>query len=289
MSTPTRYVDLEDGRRLAWTEYGTPGGRPVLFFHGGNDSRLAGRMLDQAARNGDVRLVCVDRPGFGGSTYQAGRRFTDWPSDVVALADDLGLGGFAVLGHSGGGPHALACAAAARERVTAAATVSSVAPPAASNSGLHPAFRMVNLLMLSRRLYTPMARSQLKQMRNSTDRWLGMWGRMQPADGELFERRPEIRDEIVEEMDEGARPGIDGIVLEASLYHRDWGFDLGSITAATRVWHGGRDRQAALAWAEYLAGSIPGATMTVAVRSGHFSTLIDHATDILEGLADPRA
>jgi len=282
----TSHVDLADGRRLAWSEYGEPGGRPVLFFHGGNDSRLAGALIAQAAQRRGVRLICVDRPGFGESTFQAGRRLTDWPDDVLAVADDLGLERFAVLGHSGGGPHALACAAGASGRVTAVATVSSVAPPGASNAGLHPAFRVVNVLMSSRRLYAPMARSQLKQMRNSTDRWLKMWGRMQPADGELFDRQPQVRDDVVAEMEEGARQGVDGIVLEAALYHRDWGFDLAAISAPTWVWHGARDRQAAVAWAEYLAETIPGARLTLATDSGHFSTLVEYADDILAGLAE---
>lgn len=279
----TMYVDLDGDRRLAWTEYGHPDGRPVLLFHGGNDSRLVGAMLAEAARRGQVRLVCADRPGFGRSTFQAGRRFTDWPKDVAALADELGLERFAVVGHSGGGPHALACAVALPDRVSWVSTVSSVAPPEASNAGLHPAFRAVNVLMASRRAYAPMARSQLKQMRGSTQRWLQMWGRMQPADGELFDRRPDMRDLLVAEMDEGAHQGVDGIVLEAALYHRDWGFDLRSVSAPTSVWHGGRDRQAAVAWAQYLAATIPGATLTMVAASGHFSTLVDHAQAILAG------
>jgi pimeloyl-ACP methyl ester carboxylesterase len=108
---------------------------------------------------------------------------------------------------------------------------------------------------------------------------------MQPADGELFARQPRIRDQIVAEMDEGARQGIDGIVLEASLYHRDWGFELGSVSRPTRVWHGGRDRQAAVAWARHLAQGIPGASMTMVVNGGHFSTLVDHAEGILASVS----
>ncbi len=272
---------LPDGRSLSWAEYGLAEGTPMLFFHGGNDSRLAGRLLAGAAARAEVRLICPDRPGFGGSDFQAGRQLLDWPSDVAHLADHLGLGAFPVLGHSGGGPHALACAHALSERVRAAATVSSPAPPPASNSGMHPLFRFVNVVMKSSALYRPMARNQLRQMRGSPERWLRTWGRMQPADRALFERRPDVADEIVAEMTEGARHGTDGIVHEAGLYHRDWHFALGAVSVPVHVWHGQRDRQAAPGWARHLAGEIPGATLTMVEEGGHFSTLIDHADEIL--------
>lgn len=283
-SIEDRSLGLPDGRSLSWAEYGHVDGIPVFFFHGGNDSRLAGRLLADAAERGAARLICPDRPGFGGSTFQPGRRLVDWPSDVTDLADHLGLGRFALLGHSGGGPHALACAHAMGRRIRAAATVSSAAPPPAPNRGMHPLFRFVNVLMKSSALYRPMARSQLSQMGGSPDRWLRMWGRMQPADGTLFERRPEIAREIVSEMTEGARQGIDGIVHEAGLYHRDWGFALSDVTVPVHVWHGRRDRQAAVAWAQHLVGAIRGATLTIVDDGGHFSTLVDHADEILASL-----
>ena len=109
------------------------------------------------------------------------------------------------------------------------ATVSSPAPPAAPNRGLHPAFRFMNLLFKSPTLYRPMANNQLKQMATSPERWLSVWGRMQPADGELFRRQPEVANEIISEMTEGARQ-VSGIVHEASLYHAGWGFDLRDVT-----------------------------------------------------------
>jgi pimeloyl-ACP methyl ester carboxylesterase len=283
-SIENRGIALSDGRSLTWAEYGQADGTPILFFHGGNDSRLAGRLLADAAERAAVRLICPDRPGFGGSAFQPGRRLVDWPGDITDLADHLGLGEFPILGHSGGGPHALACAHAMGSRIRAVATVSSAAPPPASNRGMHPMFRIVNVLMKSSALYRPMARSQLSQMRGSPDRWLQVWGRMQPADGALFGRRPEVAGEIVAEMSEGARQGIDGIVHEAGLYHRDWGFPLDAVAAPVHVWHGRQDRQAAVAWAQHLAGTIPGATLSIVDDGGHFSTLIDHADEILEWL-----
>jgi pimeloyl-ACP methyl ester carboxylesterase len=278
-------MTLADGRTLAWAEYGVPEGRCVLFFHGGNDSRLAGRLLDDAAIRAEVRLICPDRPGYGASTFLAGRTFLDWASDVSRLADELGIAGYGIVGHSGGGPHALACAYANPERVHSVATVSSPAPPAAPNRGLHPAFRLMNLLFKSPALYRPMAKNQLKQMATSPERWLSVWGRMQPADGELFRRQPEVAHAIIAEMTEGARQGVSGIVHEASLYHAGWGFGLREVATSSQVWHGRRDRQAAMGWSEFLAEELPHASLRIDNEGGHFSTLITNAQEILTGIA----
>ncbi|MEA2473204.1 MAG: hypothetical protein QOE06_1119, partial [Thermoleophilaceae bacterium] len=109
---------LGDGRRLAYEQFGDPGGEPLVFLHGWGDSRLTRHPDDSIARALGVRLITVDRPGAGGSDFQPGRRLLDWPADVAALADSLGIRRFAVLGWSGAGPHAAACAHALPERVT---------------------------------------------------------------------------------------------------------------------------------------------------------------------------
>jgi pimeloyl-ACP methyl ester carboxylesterase len=104
---------------------------------------------------------------------------------------------------------------------------------------------------------------------------------MQPADGELFREHPEIATHIMDEMAEGASQGIEGIVHEASLYHADWGFDLTDVSIPCRIWHGRRDKQAAISWAEYLAQELPNSTLHIDDEAGHFSTLIRNAEDIL--------
>ncbi len=93
---------LSDGRVLAYEQYGDADGRPVFFFHGTPGSRLF-HPPDEVTRRTGVRLICVDRPGYGGSTFQPGRQILDWPADIAALADALGLRTFAVAGHSGEG------------------------------------------------------------------------------------------------------------------------------------------------------------------------------------------
>jgi pimeloyl-ACP methyl ester carboxylesterase len=118
---------LADGRQLAFNEYGVANGQPVFFFHGGNDSRLEAVLLEAAASDLGLRLVAPDRPGYGRSDPQSGRRLLDWPQDVAQLATGLGIASFAVVGHSGGGPHA--AAVATRYRSGFRASRWSVVPP----------------------------------------------------------------------------------------------------------------------------------------------------------------
>lgn len=108
--TDTQVMNLPDGRKLGWLDLGEPGGPPVIVFHG-----TPGSCLQVAAERGaidlaGVRFIAPDRPGYGHSTFVPKRRLAAWALDVEALADHLGIGRFSVVGYSGGGPHALACA-----------------------------------------------------------------------------------------------------------------------------------------------------------------------------------
>ena len=106
----TVVMDLPDGRELAWLESGDPKGPAVFVFHGTPGSRLEVSCDQVPIISSGVRFIAVDRPGYGHSTFQRGRRLADWASDVTRLADHLKIDGFSVIGVSGGGPHAAACA-----------------------------------------------------------------------------------------------------------------------------------------------------------------------------------
>ena len=96
----SRTVTLRDGRTLAYAEYGSPSGRPLIHCHGTPSSRVAGALIFDAAMATalDIRIIVPDRPGMGRSDFQRGRRIVDWPSDVQELTAALGLETFAVLG-----------------------------------------------------------------------------------------------------------------------------------------------------------------------------------------------
>jgi pimeloyl-ACP methyl ester carboxylesterase len=126
-----RVLTLPDGRNLGYAEFGDPNGAPCLYFHFTPGSRLEPVALFSGTRRTwlqGIRLIGVDRPGFGLSDPQPGRTLLDWPDDITALADHLGIERFAVLGASGGGGYALACAYALPQRLTAALVVSGLGP-----------------------------------------------------------------------------------------------------------------------------------------------------------------
>src|SRR5689334_22999351 len=128
-SPVTQLLRLADGRDLAWCERGTPAGTPVFVFHGLPGSRLQRHPDESISTALNARIILTDRPGFGMSSPHPGRTLADWPADVAALADHLGIERFALMGVSGGGPSGCACAAMLGDRVTRAAIVNSVGPP----------------------------------------------------------------------------------------------------------------------------------------------------------------
>ncbi len=128
MAVQTRTIEAPGGRSLAVYEAGDPGGAPVLFHHGTPSSGVPWETHDRLGAAQGIRLVSYDRPGYGASTRAAGRAVADVAIDSEAIADALGLDRFATWGLSGGGPHALACAAGLPDRVAAVASVAGVAP-----------------------------------------------------------------------------------------------------------------------------------------------------------------
>jgi pimeloyl-ACP methyl ester carboxylesterase len=130
MTQDQQHLQLPDGRLLAYTEAGDPDGHPVLYCHGTPSSSVEWRLwdADDLATQLGLRVIIADRPGVGGSDHQPRRRITDWPADVEALADHLGLPRFSMLGYSGGCPYAVACAVLLPEQVTRVVLVGVVGP-----------------------------------------------------------------------------------------------------------------------------------------------------------------
>lgn len=121
-------VGVAGGRRVAVQDWGPADGAAVFLMHGTPGSRLGPRPGPAALHSLGVRLICYDRPGFGDSDRLPGRAVAHAAEDTAAVAEFLGVGAFAVVGRSGGGPHALACAALLPDRVSAVAALVSLAP-----------------------------------------------------------------------------------------------------------------------------------------------------------------
>ena len=279
-------VECADGRALAFREYGAPDGAPVFYFHGWPGSRLDFAANHGAAVAAGVRVIAVDRPGMGGSDGQRGRRVLDWPADVAAVADALGLDRFAVIGFSFGGPYARACGYALAERVTRVILVSTVGPlddPAAGAALLPPALRLT--LALARRspaLALPLVWRSARQTRGgAVDRGLPDW--MSPADAAVLSR-PEVAACLQASTIECFRRGLRGATQDSAVVAHGEGFSLEDIATEVQIWHGEDDRSDPVAMARSQERRIPRASARYVEDGGHL-ILFSHAAEILAGVA----
>ena len=280
-----RILRLADGRLLGYAESGEPNGMPVFFFHGFGTTRVICPPPEPALELG-IRLIAVDRPGIGLSDPKPGRNLLDWPTDVLELADHLGLGSFSIVGWSGGGPYALACAHVLAGRIKVIAAVSPAAPLAGSGD---PGY----LRRFDRNAVRAAGRAP----------WivrLAMWhwGRGQRHDAEAFFEKsvadmcaadqevltePELRGRMIANSTELYRQGGRGMYDEALVLARPWGFEPAELTVPVHIWQGGRDETVPPAMAQHLAEAIPDARLRFYPHEGHH-LLYRFWPEILAGL-----
>jgi len=275
---------LPDGRMLAYAECGDPQGVPVFFFHGVPSSRLLHPDGGIAASLG-ARLITVDRPGFGGSDFYAGRQVLDWPDDVSALADSLGLDRYAVAGISGGGPYAAACAFKIPQRLTGAAMVSSFGPveiPGAVEGMPRERRLVVNLIHRAPWAVRPLLWAFRHPSRNPERFYKQYTSHNSASDREIIDH-PAVRSMLIASYGESTRQGVRGLALELILLTRPWGFGLGEIETPVDIWHGDEDRSTPLVMAQAMAAAIPHSRATYLPGEGHF-LLVRHWKEILQGI-----
>ena len=270
-----QHLTLKDGRTLAYAEWGDPDGSPVFHFHGSSSSRLEHPHLESHLAG--AKLVTVDRPGHGMSDFQPRRRLSDWPKDVEALADHLGFDKFAVSGWSFGGPHALACASAIPDRLSAAGLISSFAPYDRPDSTAGMARFNKIALWMARRMPFGFARQfmriQGRALRSDPEKTARrMLSSLPEADRAALSDAPAV-EMLLPSMSEAYRNGADGAAWEGAMLTRPWGFRLQDIAIPVEMWHGEADVNDPLQCAEYLRDSIPHAHATTFPGEGHFLIL----------------
>jgi pimeloyl-ACP methyl ester carboxylesterase len=279
---------LADGRNLAYAEYGAHAGKPAFYFHGSAGSRLEPAMLDvEDLTKAGIRLIACDRPGMGGSDFQPGRCFSHWTADIVALADYLGLGKFAVFGISGGGGYGSACARLIPERLSAAVIVSGAgwmdSPEARASLpfmgrltwGLSA--RSVRLIELLLNLTKPRVQSDVAKIRQQ------MMRSMPPGEAVIFEK-PGRLEAFIASAAESMRPGMHGIAWDTHLTARPYDFRLEEINFPVRLLHGEADQNVPVAVARQVAAAIPGCQATFYPGEGHFSTVANHLDEVYAAL-----
>ena len=294
---------LPDGRVLGFAEYGSPDGSPILYFHGYPSSRLEARPIDEMARRRSLRVIALDRPGFGLSTRQPDRHILDWPVDVQAFAQGMRLPRFMVLGLSGGGPFALACAHALPGDMLTAVGLFATGPPWAAGAQHMSLFRRAtsvaatywpNGLRVAMNALVGLVRWLVttSPIKRRIDSWLDTQKRKEedgPVAVEAERAKPttaERRKELLRILiDEPFAQKAEAAVHEAKLLSSlDWGFRVEDVGYnVVRIWHGTEDKNAPVIMIRYLAERLPHCVLQEFEGDTHY-TMFKHLDRALSEL-----
>ena len=282
-------VRLRDGRTLGYAEYGSACGEPVLVFHGSPGARLQVRVAHGPALARGIRIIAPDRPGQGLSTGRPGRAIADWPDDVGELADALGIARCAVVGISGGGPYAAACAWRLPGRVSCAGIISGVVPGAGPE--LAPYLRGRGLGLLNLVLDTPWLMRAIMDLgavpcRRLPRRIFELVRALAAPEDQAVLGRAEVAATLSASLREAFRNGGQGVADELLLLMRPWSVRLEEIQVPVRLWHGEADGIVPVAMGRYLARSIPNCRAEFIPGGGHY-VAFDRIGPVLDAMTSP--
>lgn len=281
-------VNLPDGRIVEVASYGDEDGIPLFAFHGSPTSNTSWALVDEPARMRGVRVLAPNRPGIGGSDAHLLPLLASYADDVATLADRLDMARFAIMGHSGGGPFALACGAILPDRVTAVATVAGVGPldnpevKGGISSGDQRIFRLIDEGNYA-------AAGRMFKLMGAAARYAPRLTLF------LFSRRVsaqerEILDEtFIKSIAEALDQGPEAAVNEYRLFSKkeNWGFEPKDITVPVHIWQGEEDRNTFPLHAQALAKLMPQAELHLLPGIGH-PVMATHFDEILDSLDVPK-
>ena len=268
-------VVLPDGRTLHYYDTGAADGADlaVVWFHGSPNIGEPPQPLFPAAAERGIRFVSYDRPGYATSTEHPGRDVASAAQDVAAVVDALGIARFAVLGHSGGGPHALACAALIPGRVIAAVDVSGIAPYGGEGldyfAGINPGGEAeLRAAVRGREELTACLESAEFDPEMFTPADLaaleGSWAWLAGVAGKAMEE------------------GLTGFIDDDLAAVKPWGFDPATIDVPVLICHGEDDRVVPIAHSRWLAAQIPTSQLLSYPADGHITVLDSAAVPALD-------
>lgn len=271
-NTTDKVLSLRDGRALGYAEYGDPAGKPVFFFHGLPGSRRQRHPDDSIATELGARLIAIDRPGYGLSDFQYGRKLLDWPGDVAQLADSLKIDRFAVVGVSGGGPYVLASAYKMPERITSATVISGMGPvddPEATKGMLRSMRLGLGIAPKVPWGFVRLADPVAKMVsRNPAGVKKLVPASAPEADKKAF-ARPEIQEVDRQDLAEAYRNGAQAAFWEVVTLATPWGFRLEDIDKKIHLWHGEADTTVPHHMGRYVARTLPDCESRFYPGEGH--------------------
>jgi pimeloyl-ACP methyl ester carboxylesterase len=292
MANEQRITVEADGGRVLDVLVGGPEDALPLVFHTGTPSGLLWYPpLAEAATARGLRTVLYSRPGYGGSSPQPGRLVADAAADVDKILERIGADEFVTAGWSGGGPHALACAALLPVRCLAAATIAGVAP--SDSPGLdwmagmadenHEEFGAALAGEAELTAFLDAAAGSLREI-SAAQVADGLGGLVSEADKAAL--NGEFADYLADGLRSAVTPGIDGWRDDDLAFVRDWGLSLDALGHATPVaiWQGDQDRMVPASHGAWLAANIPLARARIRPGEGHLTLMINKVGEIIDDL-----
>jgi pimeloyl-ACP methyl ester carboxylesterase len=283
-------VRLGDGRSVDVATSGSASGLP-LVFHAGTPAGLAlYEPLLGAAADAGLRMVQYSRPGYGNSDPHPGRRVADAAADVAGILDYLGADRFVTAGWSGGGPHALACAALLPGRCLAAATIAGVAPYDAAGLNWLDGMAQENIDEIGLAVqgepdFSEFLNQAAAMMADTTAEQLAdaFGGLVTPADKAAL--TGDFAEFMTEETKAAFKAGIAGWRDDDLAFVSGWGFEVTDIAVPVAIWQGDADAMVPFAHGAWLAANIPGAAGHLIPGQGHLTLVADKIGEILADLA----
>jgi len=287
---PTQFLELNDGRRLCYSELGDHNGTPMFYCHGFPSSRLEAGFAAEAAQKHHVRLIAVDRPGLGQSSPQPDRQFKDFPDDIIALADHLNIDRFSLVAVSGGGPYAMACAEQYPGRVDKLVLICALGSyePDGSTKGM----RYVNSSIIRFMRYLPGAGQWF--IRHIVCPILGRFpklillmyvNQLTQSEHIAFQDKA-FYDNFLSAMSESFNQGGAGPTWELKLMTSAWDINPANIKAETWLWHGEADSIVPSSHGHRHAKLIPNCHASFLPEEGHFSLIYNHMETIISKLVE---
>lgn len=271
-------IDTIDGRKLDVLLDGTDNGFPLVFHGGTPGPAVDFPQLAAAAASVGLRLITYSRPGYATSTPHEGRSVADAAGDVVLILDHLGLDRFLTLGWSGGGPHALACAALLPERCVAAATLAGLAPYDAANLDWYTGMGKENIeefgaAATSREAIEAYLASQIPRMLNISGEEVAMGGGDLVSDVDRQALTGDFSEVIAAMFRKAVSTGIAGWRDDDLAFVGPWGFDVSAIAVPVSLWQGAHDRMVPFAHGKWLAANVSDGRVHLYEDEGHISLL----------------
>jgi pimeloyl-ACP methyl ester carboxylesterase len=291
VASKTRALQLADGRRLAYDDVGYAAGVPVVYLHGTPDCRLSRPPDDSIAAAVGVRLIAVDRPGYGESDFDPSGTLLRCADDISRLVEALGIDEYGVFGWSGGSPFALAVAARDPRRVVAVGIACALAPIEALHEpgiaeGADEQMRMfIDLArtMAPHEMAHVAAQLFAPDMQTEVDARAWILGGVNDTARAEIESVPGMLDRLATAVIHALQQGHKAIEHDFVLLTSPFGFSLSDVVAPVRLWYGDDDGTAPVSMGRYFAQHLPNAHLIELRNAGHFLPL-PHWADILQEL-----